>query len=302
MYICNAMLQLRIEKMQLILKKKVSVCKVASELHVSRKTIHQRLCRYKKQWEQGLYPRKPWPKEWPPPNRTPKHIEDIVVGLAQEYRFKWPITIADMLYEYNNIKLDPTTIFRILRRRHIRYNDYYKRFKRPKKLYTLGTPWEELQLDVSFPLWYNEWVVVYDAIDDCTRLIKTRAYKERNMKNSIDFVKYILRTTTYTIKAIRTDNWWEFSTMFFDYLESLGIKHIKNHRWSPEENGKIERYHRTRKDEDIYNRRWGIGLDDANYRLKLWEYYYNTQRKHRWFWMNGLTPIQKYHLCSTLKV
>jgi transposase-like protein len=48
--------------------------------------------------------------------------------------------------------------------------------------------------------------VVYDAIDDCTRLITTRAYKERNMKNSIAFVKHILARTNFTIRAIRTDN------------------------------------------------------------------------------------------------
>lgn len=296
------MLQLRIEKVQLILERKITVCKVALELHVSRKTIHKRICRYKKRWEEGLYPRKPWPKHGPPVNRTPERIEDIVVKIAQEYRFKGPITIGDLLEDEYNIKLDPTTIFRILRRRHVRYNNYYKRFKRPKRLYVLWNPWQEVQLDVSFPLWYEEDIVVYDMIDDCSRIVKTRAYEWRWIASSIAFIKHVLNTTTLTIKAVRTDNWGEFGKAFNEFLGNLWIKHIRNSRWAPEENGKIERYHRTRKDEDICNRWSWISIDDANYKLKLWEYHYNYKRKHRWLGMNGLTPIQKYHLCSLIKM
>jgi transposase InsO family protein len=118
-------------------------------------------------------------------------------------------------------------------------------------------------------------------IDDCSRTIKARAYKEKTVVNSIAFVQYVLSRITFTVRAIRTDNGSEFSKKFSEYLESIGIKHIKNNTYTPEENGKIERYHRTRKDEDINYRSYGMTLDEANYRLKLREYYYNNKRKHR---------------------
>jgi hypothetical protein len=296
------MIQLRITKVQEIIKKKITVVQVARELAVTRKTVHQWLSRYNKRWEQWLYPKKPWPKHWSPLNRTPKRIERLVIDISKEQRFKWPITIGDTLEDKYNIKLHPTTIFRILKRNHVRYNEKYIRFKRPCKLYSLWKPWQEMQLDTSFPLWYGEWVIVYDMIDDCSRTIKARAYQEKTVANSIAFVEYVLSRITFTIRAIRTDNWVEFSRKFSEYLESIGIKHIKNNTYTPEENWKIERYHRTRKDEDINYRSYGMTLDEANYRLKLWEYYYNHKRKHRGLGMNGLTPIQKYHLCSFIKV
>jgi len=296
------MIQLRIAKVQEIIKKEITVVQGARELNVSRKTIHKWLARYKKRWAQWLYPKKPWPKGWSPPNRTPKYIEDIVVNISKEQRFKWPITIWDRLEDEYGIKLHPTTIFRILKRNNVRYHEKYVRFKRPSKLYSLWRPWQEMQLDTSFPLWYGEWVIVYDMIDDCSRTIKARAYEEKTVANSIAFMKYVLSRVTFTICAVRTDNWCEFSKKFSEYLESMGIKHIKNATYTPEENGKIERYHRTRKDEDINYRSYGMSLDDANYRLKLWEHYYNNKRKHRWLGMNGLTPIQKYRLCSLIKV
>lgn len=124
-------------------------------------------------------------------------------------------------------------------------------------------------------------MIVYDMIDDCSRTIKARAYQEKTVVNSIAFVQYVLSRITFTVRAIRTDNGSEFSRRFSEYLESIGIKHIKNATYTPEENGKIERYHRTRKDEDINYRSYGMSLDEANYRLKLWEYYYNYKRKHR---------------------
>lgn len=296
------MIQLRITKIQEIINKEITVVQVARELAVTRKTIHQWLARYKRLGESWLHPKKPWPKHWSPPNRTPKWIERLVIDISKEERFKWPITIWDRLEDEYKIKLHPTTIFRILKRNHVRYHDKYVRFKRPSKLYSLWKPWQEMQLDTSFPLWYWEEMIVYDMIDDCSRTIKARAYKEKTVANSIAFVEYVLSNITFTISAIRTDNWSEFSKWFSKYLENIGIKHIKNATYTPEENGKIERYHRTRKDEDINYWRYGMSLDEANYRLKLREYYYNYKRKHRWLGMNGLTPIQKYHLCSFIKV
>lgn len=296
------MIQLRIVKIQEIINKEITVVQVARELTVTRKTVHQWLARYKRLGDSWLYPRKPWPKHWSPPNRTAKRIERLVIDISKEQRFKWPITIWDRLEEEYNIKLHPTTIFRILKRNHVRYNDKYVRFKRPSKLYSLWKPWQEMQLDTCFPLWYGEGVIVYDMIDDCSRTIKARAYQEKTVANSIAFVQYVLSRIPFTVRAIRTDNGSEFSRKFSEYLESIGIKHIKNTTYTPEENGKIERYHRTRKDEDINYRSYGMTLDEANYRLKLREYYYNNKRKHRWLGMNGLTPIQKYRLCSLIKV
>lgn len=133
------MIQLRITTMEEIIKKEITVVQVAKELAVTKKTVHHWLARYKKRWEQWLYPKKPWPKNGSPPNRIPIRIERMVNGS-------------------------------------------------------------------------------------------------------------------------------EFSRKFTEYLESIDIKHIQNTTYTPKENGKRERYHRTWKDEDINYRSYGMSLDEANYR------------------------------------
>ena len=60
------MIQLRSTKVQEIINKAITVTQVAKELAVSRKIIHKRLAKYKKRWEESLYPKKPWPKNGSP--------------------------------------------------------------------------------------------------------------------------------------------------------------------------------------------------------------------------------------------
>ncbi|MDO4714400.1 MAG: hypothetical protein Q4B28_07345 [bacterium] len=43
--------------------------------------------------------------------------------------------------------------------------------------------------------------------------------------------------------TIRTDNGKEFGRQFSEYLQSKGIRHVKNEPYMPQHNGKIERYH-----------------------------------------------------------
>jgi transposase InsO family protein len=92
---------------------------------------------------------------------------------------------------------------------------------------------------------------------------------------------------------VRTDQWREFWAWFTKKLEELWIKHHKNDPYHPEQNWKIERYHRTLRDEEEYRRGYLAEVEEINYHLRQWMKHYNTKRKHTWLWMNGLTPAQK---------
>lgn len=293
MYICPEMLKLREKYILSILEWKETVTWIAKQLSKSRKTIYEWIDKYKLHWVDWLQSRKPWPKRWSPVNRTSLEIEDVVCKIAHDNIFKWPIWIWYILEDEYWIKLHQTTIFRILKRRWQRYHNHIT-IKRPKsKLYTMNIPWKELQLDVSFPYWYARDIFTYSAIDNCTRYIWSKAYETHDVKTSIEFIDYLLNILPYPISAIRTDCWFEFSSKFSEYLESKWIKHIKNHPYKPQENWKIERYHRTWKEDFVIWRPYTRSIDEINYNNKLWVDNYNYNRRHTWLWMNGLTPIHK---------
>ncbi len=74
---------------------------------------------------------------------------------------------------------------------------------------------------------------------------------------------------------------------FINYCNSLNIEVIINKAYSPEKNGKIERFHRTIKQ--------GLFWKDCSYtdspeyiqlKLNSWLNYYNQKRRHYGFGMN----------------
>lgn len=66
-----------------------------------------------------------------------------------------------------------------------------------------------------------------------------------------------------------------------------------------EENGKIERFHRTLNDKALrYGFRPSDTLDMMQYRLSLFLYYYNYEKRHRGLGMGGTTPVQKLKSCG----
>lgn len=293
MYLCHQMLVMRVRLLEDILSKKRKVEEVAEILWVTRKTVHKWKCRYTYYGVEWLVPKKPWPKRWTTWNRTANEIEKVVAKYAIEHKTLWPQRLSVKLVEHEWIKLDQSTIYRILKRRKIRYYKLYERPKKKKKLYVLDKPWRELQVDTSFPFGYHRKFVIYTAIDDCTRMVYAQAYERHTIDSTKKFMKELLKRCPFDVERIRTDQWREFSKTITAWLEERNIQHIKNEPYHPEHNGKVERYHRTMKEEEVSKWPYLIEIPEANYRLRQRTSYYNYERGHTGLWMNGSTPMKR---------
>ena len=138
----------------------------------------------------------------------------------------------------------------------------------------------------------------FDAIDDCSRFVFGKCYYHEDAKTAIRFVKEVVKNAPFPVKRIRVDN--GYGKKFKDYCENvLGIKVIENDPYSPEQNGKIERFHKTLKHEFFFrNCAYNQSIQMINLKYKLWLNYYNYERKHSGYKMNKSTPAQK--IASTL--
>ena len=277
-----------------IINKRRKTSEVAGILWVSVRCIQKRTCRYKYNGIEGLIRSKPWPKHNTPYNKTKEETEEIVSFLAMKYKQEWPVSLKFRLEEKFGIHLDQTTIYRILKRRNVRYHKAYIKEKKQRKLYSLDKPWMELQMDTWYPFWYHRKFVIYSAIDDCTRFAYSRAYDTANIENTKHFIKELIKRMPFWIMSIRTDQWREFSKTITKYLEELNISHIKNEAYHPEHNWKIERYHYTENMWEVRNRPYLIGIEEANYMLRNWLSLYNFSRRHLWIGMKKLSPRAKY--------
>ena len=287
------MLQLRIKYIKELHQKKIKQKEVCFALDVSRQTVSKWLYKFRVEGEAGLMPKKSGPKKGTAWNRTDEAVEDKVIHLAKEHPFKGPDWLTDQLSEVHEIHLDQSTVYRILKRRRIRYHQDYKKERRKKKAYCLDRPGRELQVDVNFPFGYARKEVVYDAIDDCSRFVFAKVMPNHGTDSSLTFLRELIHKCPFPIEAIRTDQGKEFSQKISLFLERKGIKHKKNPPYTPQHNGKIERYHRTFKENETYFWPFHATLDELNYRLKHWLAYYNYQKKHTGLGMNKLSPIQK---------
>ena len=65
----------------------------------------------------------------------------------------------------------------------------------------------------------------------------------------MDFLDYVIEKFPFRIKMVRTDNGHEFQAQFHWYCLEKGIEHVYIKPGTPRLNGKVERSHRTDKQE-----------------------------------------------------
>jgi transposase InsO family protein len=183
----------------------------------------------------------------------------------------------------------PKTIYNWWKRRNLIVNRHRRKRVKSKLFNKASVPGELVQIDTKF---LPKRKYQYTAIDVVSKWRYLKVYPKLTQENTIDFVNKLLieaKKKGIIIKMIQSDNGHEFQAEFEEYLKSLNIK--IQHTWihTPDQNGVVERSHRT--DEEEFYQETEIdytNLEDINTKLKIWLEYYNTKRLH--FSLNYLTP------------
>ncbi len=294
MYPPDQLTRMKEKMLKKVLRKEMKLKEFAEHFDVTRQTASKWLSKYKYGGVAELLPKKSGPKSGCTWNRTPETLEDVAIEIAEKNPFKGPDWISDELLD-RGIKLEQTTVYRILKRRGIRYYTNYKHKRRKRKSYCLDIPGREVQMDCSFPFGYEKKAIIFDAIDDCSRWVFGKVYKDHKAESTIAFLKELIDKAPFRIEAIRTDQGSEFVNQKVEaFLKKNGIEHRKNPPYTPQHNGKIERFHQTLKNDAVYHN-WFFtdDLDTLNYKFTQYLYFYNYCRKHSGLGMNKLTPAQK---------
>lgn len=283
-------------------RKEIPQQEVGERLGVSRQTISKWIHRYRRYGEEGLHPVKRKKRSISPANKTSREKEQLVLQYAEKYWNDGVESLSDRIMADVGISIYSTTIYRILKRKGVRYTDEWNGTKKrvKKKLYFHKEAGQEIQIDTTYPFGYKQGKVVYTAIDDASRYVFARMYSTANGKNSQDFVQHILKRSPFSIQKIRSDNGREFiKTEFKTFLRRKNIVHRTNTPYCPEENGKTERFHGTLKQQSVqYYWYPSDPLETLEYKLQSFLHYYNFQKRHRGLGMNGLTPCQKLILLA----
>lgn len=186
----------------------------------------------------------------------------------------------------------PKTIYNWWKRRGLIIAHRGKRTRRSTRLFNQAKlPGELFQLDTRF---LPERRYQYTAIDVVSKWRHLWVADRLDQATTMVFLEQVLvaaRRTGITVQRIQTDNGHEFQSQVREYLHTKQIVHQYIWVRTPNQNGVVERSHRTDEDEfyQLTPTR-NLSLLELNEKLTEWTDYYNTQRLH--FALQYKTPAE----------
>lgn len=282
------------ELLKSFITKEICREKAAELLGIHPNSVSRLKKRYLLQGAKVLVHAPPGPRGRTAPNRTPDEREQLVEYIASEHPSWGCLVIAEHL-EDHHFRINPSTVYRILERRKVRYGDCEPQERKHTKLYVLEEPGMELQFDASFPEGRARRMIEFGFIDDCSRTVMSKITEgtETHLLAKAFLSEYIPRLP-FKVQRLRVDNHYcgkEFRAWCF---KKFGIEVVVNPPYTPQHNGKIERYHKTMQREFMYRyTTWDMPIPEINYRYQLWLLNYNAKRRHGGLGMNRMSPYQK---------
>jgi len=135
---------------------------------------------------------------------------------------------------------------------------------------------------------------IHVAIDDHSRVAYVEVLPDEKGQTCADF---LARATVFfakkgvTVRRTMTDNGVGYvSKIFADAIKALGQKHLRTKPYTPQTNGKAERFIKTLQIEWAYIRTYQSS-NQRNKCLPSWLRYYNHERQHAGIKMK--TPISR---------
>jgi len=290
----------RYKAVQAVLAEGQTVTQVASDWGVSRQTMHGWLAKYEGGGLEGLGNRSHRPAHCP--HQMPATVQVMVLEMRRSHPYWGARRIAWELAR-KGVEASESAVYRCLVRAAVIDPMTRRRRRETWKRWERGSPMELWQLDVvhGFALADGTAAKALTGIDDHSRFCVSARLMVRERTQAVcDGFSSAMRT--YGVPAqVLTDNGKVFTGRFaqppvevlFDRIcRENGIDHILTAPRSPTTTGKIERFHRTLRDE-FDTRQLFRNLKTAQEALDEWVSYYNTQRPHQS--LGDMTPATRFH-------
>ena len=269
-----------------------NVTKACREFEVPRSSFYKWKKAFDAEGRTGLARKKPIAQSHP--RQLSADIVEKILQLRKTCHLG-PQRITWYLERYHGVTISLSSVYRTLVRNGVsRLPKTVGRRAIHTRRYAKKVPGHHVQIDVKFlSLKTVNGTGVrryqYTAIDDATRVRALKIYQRHNQKNAINFIDYVIDKFPFRIHTIRTDRGHEFQAQFHWHVEHQGIRHVYIKSRTPQLNGKVERSHRSDK-EEFYQLLTYTGDVDLNKKLAEWEQFYNYDRPHGAF--NGKTPYE----------
>ena len=293
----------RLSAVHEVLNDGASVTDVAARFGVTRQSVHRWLRRYAVQGLAGLVDQSTAPGSCP--HQMPPQVEARIVELRVEHPGWGPRTLGHWLGR-EGVEPVParSSIYRCLVRHRLITPEARKRSKADYRRWERSRSMELWQMDIvgGVRLAGGSEAKIVSGVDDHSRFcISAQVVPRATARPSCEAL--VLALGRYGVpEQILTDNGKVFTGRFgpgtgevlFDRIcRENGIKHLLTAPRSPTTTGKIERWHRTLRQEFLTGKVFA-DLVDAQVRLDEWVHSYNHERPHQSLGM--VPPWERFRL------
>ena len=225
------------------------------------------------------------------PKHHPKQLKTEIVSAIVEQRKKRNRCAEVVHRELLNqgIVISLSSVKRTLKREGlIRHRSPWKRWHFSQARPEAILPGDLVQIDTIHFVIGNKRFYVYTLVDIASRWAYAKVSSKISAKRSLNFVKEAMKHSGFNFKMIQSDHGPEFSAWFTENLKKLGGKHRHSRVRKPNDNGHVERFNRTLKEECLNK----VSYNPKAFQKAIDEYlpYYNKQRLH--LGLNFKTPLE----------
>lgn len=283
-----------------IISKQIRLIDMAKVFSGGQRPLERWVATYKRYGEEGLIPKSTRPRS--EPNETPIRIKERIIELRKETK----LCAKKLNYKLKkeNINVGDRLIGKVIKTEGLtrKYRIRKLKYKYIKVPLAKG---DLVEIDVKYvpDLIQNKRYYQFTAIDCATRWRYLKIYDDYSNFYSIEFLEELTRVAPFRIRAVKTDNGSNFTNRYTGYLKSADPFNPKLHEFDlvcqrhniihylidpgkPNQNGRVERSHRT--DQEMFYDRQRfktiLGLERA---IRQWNIEYNNLEHCA---LNGLTP------------
>lgn len=220
----------------------------------------------------ALVPRDHWLEEWE---------EQAIVKFHDEYPLEGYRRLAFMMLDRDLVAVSPSSVYRVLKEFGL-----MRKWNRKESCKGAGfvqplKPHEHWHVDVSYINICGTFYYLCSFLDGCSRSVVH--WEIREVMKEID-VEQIFQRAREKFPGARpriiSDNGPQFIAKDFKaFIRLCGMTHVRTSPYYPQSNGKIERWHRSLK-EDCLRPDTPLSLEDARRCVSRFVDHYNEVRLH----------------------
>lgn len=217
-------------------------------------------------------PRDHWLEAWE---------RDAIVAFFHRHPLEGYRRLCFMMLDQDVVAVSPVSVYRVLKKAGLLGNRWNRPNRKGKGFEQPLQPHEHWHVDFSYVNVGGTFYYLCSVLDGCSRAIVHWEIREAMKESDVQLVLQRAREKHPQAKPrIISDNGPQFvSKDFKEFIRLWQTTHVLTSPYYPQSNGKLERYHRTLKEQAI-RPKTPLSVEDARRVVGEFVDHYNTVRLH----------------------